>query len=209
MFKNALTFSRRCMSTGQVQLRPRAPRKNQQSGLQSMEDVKLWRDMSSGEKVVHATKQTSYAGIALGGIALTSIIGYTVLSELFSTDQATAVYNRALDEIKQHAMVKEVLGEPIKGFREHHRGHWKRMQVSEGEDGRKLGFMRFGVSGEVNEGTVNAWLHQNEKGHWEFTHLNVETPGRGYPSRRLIVKDIRMDGAANEPASELPVPELQ
>lgn len=116
---------------------------------------------------------------------------YMVLGELFSPNQASAVYSRALAEIQQNqrvsvrgdwapvslatksnwnhcaphlSQVKELLGEPVCGYRENdRRGHWKRFDVydsANGDASGKTAYMRFGVSGPISEGTANAWLHQ-------------------------------------------------
>ncbi len=36
-----------------------------------MDTVKAWKDMTGGERVVHATKQTSYAGVIAVGLGVT------------------------------------------------------------------------------------------------------------------------------------------
>ena len=49
-----------------------------------------------------------------------------VLGELFSPNQASAVYSRALDEIEKNEKARSLLGEPIRGYRENdRRSHWK------------------------------------------------------------------------------------
>lgn len=72
-----------------------------------MEEAKMWKDMSRGEKVVYATKQTSYAGIVMAGLAITGGLFYMVGSELFSSNNASGVYNRALDMVKSNTEVSD------------------------------------------------------------------------------------------------------
>lgn len=49
-----------------------------------------------------------------------------VVSELFGTNQASAIYKRALKEITDHEDVQALLGDSIKGYDTHTRGgHWK------------------------------------------------------------------------------------
>ncbi len=52
-------------------------------------------------------------------------MGYAVFSELFGSDQASAVYSKTLDMVKANEQAMALLGEPVKGYVEHHRGNWK------------------------------------------------------------------------------------
>ena len=169
----------------------------------TMETAKKWREMSAGERVVYATKQTSYTGVAVLGLGISATLMYLITSELFGTDHATLMYSKALDAARSNEDAKSLLGEPIKGFRQHQRFKQKHMDVFvDDKTGKKTAFMRFGISGAVNEGTVNMWLKQGERGHWEFEHLNVEGPGRGRPSVRVVLEDHRI----SVPVPELPEP---
>jgi hypothetical protein len=55
------------------------------------------------------------------------------------------------------------------------------------ETGKKIGYMRFGISGPIAEGTVNVYLTANEKGAWDYTLVNVTTS-----YQRIIVHDERV-----------------
>lgn len=183
-------------------------RRQKQQQLVRMDDVKAWADMSGKERVVHATKQTSYVGVVVAGFAVTAVLGYAIASELLGgTDSASAVYSRALDTLQHNDNVKQVLGHPVKGYREHRRGgEWKRFNEYEADPrtGLRSAFMRFGVSGSVAEATANVWLIETapKSGKWEFRHLNIESPGRGRVSMRVIVVDNQHDSADDHISQE-------
>jgi hypothetical protein len=97
-------------SQGSLQLRSRRARsQQQQQNLITMEEAKMWKDMTRGEKVVYATKQTSYAGIVMAGLAITGGLFYMVGSELFSSNNASGVYNRALEMVKSNQEVRTLI----------------------------------------------------------------------------------------------------
>lgn len=75
----------------------------------TMEEAKMWKDMTRGEKIVYATKQTSYAGIILAGLGITGSLAYVVGSELFSSNNASGVYSRALTMVKNNQEVILIL----------------------------------------------------------------------------------------------------
>eukprot|EP00158_Paraphelidium_tribonemae_P000338 Partr_v1_DN21524_c0_g1_i1_m20329 putative translocase of inner mitochondrial membrane 21 homolog (yeast) len=164
-----------------------------QSDVITMDTAKKWRDMTSGERVVYATKQTSYTGIVLAGLGLSATLIYLVTSELFGSDHASAMYNKALDSVRANEQAVALLGEPVKGYRDHQRLRTHKLRVYEDDKtGKKTAFMKFGISGSVNEGTVKMWLEQDSHGHWQYQHLNVEIPGGGRPSRRVVIADNRV-----------------
>jgi hypothetical protein len=46
--------------------------------------------------------------------------------------------------------------------------------------------MKYGISGAVNEGTVYVIVKEKD-GKFEHEHLVVEIPGRGLPSKQIII----------------------
>ena len=84
------------------------------------------------------------------------------------------------------------MGSPISGFQEHRRGSWKKLLTqAHPETGQKIGYMRFGISGPIAEGTVNVYLTANEKGDWDYTLVSVTTS-----YQRVIVHDERRSHSA-------------
>lgn len=60
------------------------------------------------------------------------------------------------------------------------------MTQADSRTGKKIGYLKFGISGPVAEGTVQVYLTENEKGSWEYTLVSVSTP-----YKTVIVKDER------------------
>lgn len=76
--------------------------RNYEGNVSTMEDATRWRDMSPAEKVVHATKQTSYLGVVLLGLGLTGAMFYFLGSELFSPNRPSAIYNKSLTLVQRN-----------------------------------------------------------------------------------------------------------
>lgn len=55
--------------------------------------------------VVAASKVTMDLGVILAGLAVTSALLYFVGSELFGSDSTTAIFNKAVDRIREHPEV--------------------------------------------------------------------------------------------------------
>ena len=58
-------------SASLARARPPRSSRSSNSGLQTGEDAVRWQDMSPRQKVVYATKQTSYASVVLAGLGIT------------------------------------------------------------------------------------------------------------------------------------------
>lgn len=175
--------------------RPRArPNyKARENDLITMEDALKWQDMSPRQKVVYATKQTSYTGVIVAGLGMTSVLLYLVGAELVGKSDERKVYDMALGKVKDHAQVVEVLGEPILGVFEQVHGrrgqralsHLMKLDVRQDASGQRKAFLKFPVSGSIQDGVVNVWL-KDARGRWESEHVNVEVPGR-----RIVIEDTR------------------
>jgi hypothetical protein len=191
-----ITFTRRFASQlPSVRTRARPNFKSTDQEIVTMEDALRWRDMSPRQKVVYATKQTSYTGVIVAGLGLTSVLFYLVGAELFSKSDERIVYDLALDRIRGVDQVVELLGEPVVGVVEQSGRRGRRslsqqlkLDVREGfSGGEKTAFMRFPVTGSVNEAWVNVWVKQRGTNRWQIEHINVELPS----GKRIVVEDFR------------------
>ena len=94
--------------------------------------------------------------------------------------------------MRDNERAQQLLGAPIKGYREHQRGHWKLLQTHQDpQTGRETGFMRYGISGGISEGTVRVWVEKDDGGRWQYRYVTLESPGRGLPSRTVVIADHR------------------
>jgi hypothetical protein len=194
--KNSAAFQKlsvngRLFSTNNQITRRKNLNENPYSHLITMDDAMKWKDMTKGQKVVFATRQTSYAGIIAVGVGLTAVLSYLVVTELFGKDSPQNVYSKTLSVVQANERARNLLGDPIAGYRANNR-HGSTRHLNEyvdSKDGVKKAFMSYDVSGPNNSGTCNVWLKKNEKGNWEEFHINVEIPGRGIPGTRVVVLD--------------------
>jgi hypothetical protein len=91
--------------------------------------------------------------------------------------------------------MKDFLGEPIMGFtgnrRSHHRQHFEKRVDPQSQ--MLAGYMRFDVSGAINEGRVHVWVKQTGKGQWDVDYMTVEVNGRA-----VLAEDNRVGGNLQE-----------
>ena len=73
------------------------------------------------QKAKENAKTASYGMVIVVGVGVTGVVLYTVLSELFSGDSPTALFQMASDKCVEHPQVQDLLGEPIKAFGEEHK----------------------------------------------------------------------------------------
>jgi import inner membrane translocase subunit TIM21 len=109
--------------------------------------------------VVVASKTTVSVGVILTGVALTTAIVYYISSELLGSQSSTSIFSKAVDRIREHEELKEILGEPIKGHGEPSRSKRRRNRRITSQEvvdanGEPHLFMRFYVEGPENQGTV-------------------------------------------------------
>lgn len=139
-------------------------RRYRKDDLITQEEALRWRDMSPRQKVVFATKQTSYTGVILAGVGLTATLITLVTMELFGGAKSEQkIYDQALKMVQANEEVKELLGHPILGFVQHSRRSHRNRRLDIREDPvthAKKGFMRFKVMGELSDGAVNVWLNE-------------------------------------------------
>ncbi|KAJ2956758.1 hypothetical protein NQZ79_g7419 [Umbelopsis isabellina] len=181
--KRAFTAGRPCMATNE----------GRRSALISQQTAKEWKDLTTPQKVVAATKTSVNMGLIAAGVAVTGTILYYVGSELFGSQSSTHVFSNALDRVRQHEELSAILGTPIKGHGEPSRSRGRRNrrimhQLAEDTEGREHMLMRFYVEGPNNEGTCIVNMIKGDNGKWDFKQLYVDVPGQGYPSRRIYVE---------------------
>ncbi len=73
---------------------------------------------SFAQKAKENAATAGYAGVIVGGLAVTAAIAFVVLRELFSGESPNALFQRASDECVANGKVQDLLGEPIKAFGE-------------------------------------------------------------------------------------------
>jgi hypothetical protein len=115
-----------------------------------------------GEKIKETAKTTSYLGVIVAGITVTGFIFFTIFKELFSNNSPQAIYGNALEKCKDHPRVKDLLGQPIKGFgeessrrRRNHVAH----QIYE-KNNTKYMRLSFHIQGIRNKATVHCEMKE-------------------------------------------------
>ncbi|GAB5593800.1 mitochondrial import inner membrane translocase subunit tim21 [Umbelopsis nana] len=163
------------------------------SALISQKTAKEWKDLTTPQKVVAATKTSANIGLIVAGVAVTGTILYYVGSELFGTQSSTHIFSDALERVRQHEELSAMLGSPIKGHGEPSRSRMRRNrrilhQLAQDSEGREHLLMRFYVEGPDNEGTCMVNMIKDDSGKWTYRQLYVDVPGQGLPSRRIYVE---------------------
>lgn len=126
--------------------------------------------------MVRASKTTVNLGVILAGMGLTGALIYFVGSELFGTQSSTAVFNDAVDRIRAHPQLSEVIGEPIKAHGQPSRSRMKRNRrihhrIMDDQDGKTHLLMQFFLEGSENQGTamvdmVKVRPHKMSRAYW-------------------------------------------
>ncbi|KAI9313613.1 TIM21-domain-containing protein [Dichotomocladium elegans] len=177
---------RRAYATEQPHNRTQASR----SSLISRQTAKEWKDLTTPQKVVAASKVTVNLGVIATGFVVTGTLLYFIGSELFGSDSTTSIFSHAVDRITTHPELSEILGSPIKAHGEPSRRRNRRVQhqIVEDAQGQPHLFMRFYVEGPNTQGTAMLEMVKDEKGGWEYKRFFVDVPGQGYPSRRYFIE---------------------
>ncbi|CDS07571.1 hypothetical protein LRAMOSA01520 [Lichtheimia ramosa] len=185
------TIRQRCRAYATHQQPPSQPqRAAPRSSLISQKTAKEWKELSTPQKVVAASKATVNVGVILAGVAVTGSLLFLIGKELFGSDSTTAIFSDAVDRINAHQEVSELLGKPIKAHGEPSRKRNRRVQhqiVEDGQGNPHL-FMRFYLEGQDNRGTALLEMIKDESGSWQYKRLLVDVPGQGYPSRRYFIE---------------------
>ncbi|KAF9166570.1 mitochondrial import inner membrane translocase subunit tim21 [Actinomortierella ambigua] len=157
-----------------------------------------WKDLTTPQKVVAATKTTTNFAVIGAGLVLVGAIGYAIVSELFGPSSDTAIFGDALDRLQ------ELIGTPMKGHGDPSSSKRRRNRrissqiVLDGE-GKEHLLMRFFVEGPDNEGTAHLEMIKDSRGKWEYKYLFVDIPGGVRPAQRIFVEYNKFAG---QPAVE-------
>ncbi|KAG0181520.1 mitochondrial import inner membrane translocase subunit tim21 [Apophysomyces sp. BC1034] len=186
----ARPIQRRLLASSTSQSPPPA---RKPSAIISQQAAKEWKELSTPQKVVAASKATVNIGVIVTGVVVTGALVYFVTSELFGSQSSTSIFSDAVDRVRKNEELVEMLGEPIKGHGEPSRNRMKRNRriryqiVNDQQDQPHL-FMRFYVEGPNNEGTGMVEMIKDEKDKWQYKQLFVDVPGQGLPSRRIYLE---------------------
>ncbi|KAF9348591.1 mitochondrial import inner membrane translocase subunit tim21 [Mortierella sp. NVP85] len=165
---------------------------------------KQWKDLTTPEKVVTATKTTTNYAVIAAGVVLVGAIGYAIVSELFGSNSDTHIFGDALEKVRHNEKLADVLGSPVKGYGEPSSSKRRRnrrihSQVVLDAGGKEHLLMRFYVEGPDNEGTAHLEMIKNQRGDWEYKYLFVDIPGGVRPAQRIFVE---YNKNAGQPAIE-------
>ncbi|KZS96131.1 hypothetical protein SISNIDRAFT_483526 [Sistotremastrum niveocremeum HHB9708] len=117
------------------------------------ENVKKWRDLSPGGKVLRTTARTTNLGVILLGAGLSAVLVYALATELFAKNSPTVLYGQACERIKASAEVQKYLRGPLSFHnnapsfgRPRHRNRHVSSQLAVDSQGREHMLLNFFVS---------------------------------------------------------------
>ncbi|KAF9917322.1 mitochondrial import inner membrane translocase subunit tim21 [Lobosporangium transversale] len=167
-------------------------------------DKKQWKDLTTPEKVVTATKATTNYTVVAVGVLLVGAIGYAIVTELFGANSDTHIFGDALEKVRKNEKLQEIIGSPMKGHGEPSSSKRRRnrrihSQVVLDVEGKEHLLMRFYVEGPDNEGTAHLEMVKDRHNNWEYKYLFVDIPGGVRPAQRIFVE---YNKNAGQPAIE-------
>ncbi|KAF9311407.1 hypothetical protein BG003_007446 [Podila horticola] len=135
-------------------------------------EKKQWKDLSTPEK---------------------GVIGYAIISELFGSNSDTHIFGDALEKVRSHEKLQDIIGSPMKGHGEpssskRRRNRRIQSQVVLDGEGKEHLLMRFFVEGPDNEGTAHLEMVKDARNKWEYKYLFVDIPGGVRPAQRIFVE---------------------
>jgi len=134
-------------------------------------------EVSRGEKAKEGAKTASYSLVILAGLGMCGTVFYTVFRELFSSNSANSLYDKAVADCLAHEKLADLLGEPIKAFGEENRRH-RRTHVAKKHyvdpQGRAGVRIQFYLQGVRNKGTVKLDAREDSGGRMQTRYLVVE-----------------------------------
>ncbi|KAG0196448.1 hypothetical protein BGX28_010096 [Mortierella sp. GBA30] len=167
-------------------------------------EKKQWKDLTTPEKVVTATKATTNYTVIAAGVVLVGAIGYAIVSELFGSNSDTHIFGDALEKVRNNEKLKDIIGSPMMGHGEPSSSKRRRnrrihSQVVLDGDGKEHLLMRFYVEGPHSEGTAHLEMVKDQRNKWEYKYLFVDIPGGVRPAERIFVEYNKYAG---QPAIE-------
>ncbi|GJJ68631.1 mitochondrial import inner membrane translocase subunit TIM21 [Entomortierella parvispora] len=156
-------------------------------------EQKTWKEMTTPEKVVTATKTTTNYTVIAAGVVLVSAIGYAIISELFGSNSDTHIFGDALERVRNNEKLKDIIGSPMMGHGEASSSKRRRnrrihSQVILDGEGKEHLLMRFYVEGPDNEGTAHLEMVKDQNNKWEYKYLFVDIPGGVRAAERVFVE---------------------
>ncbi|KRZ36800.1 Mitochondrial import inner membrane translocase subunit Tim21 [Trichinella pseudospiralis] len=144
------------------------------------------------QKIAQASKDFGYFGIVVACVAVTGVIVYCIVSELFSNQRPSKIYSNAFKLVKAHPEVELILGNPIKAYGEPITRRGRRRHVDHLEyekDGKNYLRVKFYVEGSIAKGTVLLEMQQDENGKYDYRYMLFTSDGT--PSKTVILIDNR------------------
>ncbi|KAF9434762.1 mitochondrial import inner membrane translocase subunit tim21 [Entomortierella beljakovae] len=156
-------------------------------------EKKQWKDLTTPEKVVTATKTTTNYAVVGVGVVLVASIGYAIVSELFGSNSDTHIFGDALEKVRNNEKLTDILGTPIKGHGEASSSKRRRnrrihSQVVLDAGNKEHLLMRFYVEGPDGEGTAHLEMVKDQRNNWEYKYLFVDIPGGVRRAERVFVE---------------------
>uniref|UniRef100_A0A5S6R3N2 Mitochondrial import inner membrane translocase subunit Tim21 n=1 Tax=Trichuris muris TaxID=70415 RepID=A0A5S6R3N2_TRIMR len=154
------------------------------------------------EKVAQAGKDLSYIAIIVACVAVTGVIAYTVLYELFSSNRPNAIHNKTLKLLLANEEAVDILGLPIKSKGETTRGgrsrHVRHFEFERND--RQFMRMVIHVSGSRRKGTVQVELEKDDNGKYQYRYVMLQS--KDYPKRVVVLVDKRNELPAGSDLAE-------
>jgi len=162
--------------------------------LEESKDTSNNRQVSTSfaEKAKSNAKTGGYGLVIIAGLGVIGTVVATILKELFSSNSANSLYDKAVQDCISDNRVQDKLGEPVKAFgEESRRGRRNRVSQMKYQDnlGRKGIRIQFYLQGVRNRATVELDAREDSSGYMKTRYLivNVEDMLR----TTIIVEDNR------------------
>lgn len=180
---------------------PKQEQKQQQDGEEPKNEIVL----TPGEQVAAASRLGMYAGIAV----FAGFCGYYIVKELLPTKMSpNAVFNKALEKVREHPDVKRRFGDVIKGYgrdhngkREGRRNFIEHTEYKNEEDNSNRTRVRFNLEGPRGKAFVFAEVSSAMKS-GEFVYILVQDKSTGrvfnVVDNRSAMTAARLAGGSKE-----------
>ena len=162
-----------------------------------------WGDLTTGEKLARTTQQTFNLGLVVIGLVATGAVTLFLYTDVFSTDSATAHFNRAANRVRDDPQCIELLGKNVE-FRNTLEAQYSRTfgaagrrrsptTISKDRFGTEWMHMRFYAVGEKAIGEVRLQMTKRPgENEWSMHKLWMDVKGE----KRLVLEDV--DAAKSE-----------
>jgi len=147
---------------------------------------------SFAEKAKSNAKTGGYGLVIIAGLGVIGTIVATILKELFSSNSANSLYDKAVLDCISDNRVQDKLGEPVKAFGEEtRRGRRNRVSQMKYQDnnGRNGIRIQFYLQGVRNRATVELDAREDSSGYMKTRYLIVKV--EDMLRTTIIVEDNR------------------